>query len=1592
MGVSVSGVVRLRWVSALLSVFLVGSALVAPPPAGASEQPGGGPSPAVTAAVSPVNGAAVVGPDVEGRALSVNRVPRAHGPNPATLDVPVTFDELTAVRRPPLPSGTKVVSVPGPGGEARFDGTGVSVLVPPAVGRRGTSVTLRTAPADLARVLSPVGVTFSLSITVNGGPALPGAGRTLPEVGQSPSVNSPGRLGGPGEGGHLGVDDGGPASTWVDSRTGLKVVGPDASLVPSLPVDQMEPPDDSGQATGRGLAVDDTPSGWVVEFSPADLGLDPTSMAELGSRLELVWWSGCDGEGSCGSRRTLPSRFDVERNVMVADIPGQVLAEFAVGGGTDPRAVVAAVRSGLTAAMGANPASGGGYMSVGSSVSGPSGDFSAAGFTLTTGAVSIQTGHAETSYGFDLPPGVGPVPALGLSYSSGSIDGLNTSINTQPGVGGIGWNFSGAQITRQTRICGGNQSGQLCYGNGVGWDDGFSLVMDGAGGRLARTTTTGTATVMGRPRVYTEYKLENDPTIRVRRFQYDTYARDLVALASRPSGDGYWTVNSHGVVKAYGTAVHHGDAPPGVTIRDMEATPSGNGYWLLGADGGVFAYGDAGYFGSIPGIGKSVTDVVSIAAQADGSGYWILRASGSVYAFSAPYQGGIENHVGPNLPGIDIEGHGNDGYWVLRGDGSVYALGSAPFHGNWLSSWARSIVSTASGNGYWTVDRYGHLHAFGPDATLTDDPLSRTSDYVRDMARSGSTSGLFVAQQYGRVVTIDGAPWTEGSASDTRGSFWEVTTGDGNLYYFGLEHEPNTNRWTNSVRFAPVYDPVTQATSTYECYWSMCDTALAWNLDRVEDPSGNVASLFYEPGRNWYQGQVAQGTLRSRGYVRDLILTRVEYGFASGNEASAAPFVAAVGYSARCKETSPGVCEQDANGNAVYPDTPVDLGCWGFTTCSHRSPSFYTYWRLNNLTTRVLNGAGTYDDVKRWRLDFDFFDPDSDPNSDDSVRKLFLTRITAEAAPGNTDPMPPVVFEPVMLANRVNHPAGVSPMTMPRIGRILNELGGITTFNYGQSHPWAQVSACSSAGSNNIRPPCDAFVAYDSYTGSGGFVWWNKWKVMSMTVDPRTGGDPMTTTYTYVDPPNWRYSERFGLTQEDTAQCDPYPTGCNMWTNYRGHSRVDVTTGDGITTRYWFHTGMHEDRNAGNNPAKVVWQINDSSGTPRYDWEQFYGREFDRQVVETATGRVLSRELNLYTRLAPVGASWPNSRQSYRWATYPRVYADDGATFSQTKTTFARDSYRNFTAVYDWGTYNVGGTNGDEFTTRISYAAPGAEYITGRVTSETRYPGISATLPSSGWLSRTEYSYVAGTSLVSQQRIGIAFDDSNGAAPDRWSTTNHTYDSRGRPLSMTDSEGATVSYTYNSTYGYRTSETASLSGTTTFTVDPGLGVVTSMSRNGVTTTVAHDGFGRVTEVWRPGDPTAPQSLPSTRYIYAPHDHQGNFGASWFQPAIVATLTLVNPTGANARYAGSWAFHDGLGRPIQTQTEDPNNSEQRVLTDTRYDAAGRVALRSAPFHDATARAGIGYLARPTTPARGCGPPPCPTPAPSTGRRGTVPCAR
>ena len=160
---------------------------------------------------------------------------------------------------------------------------------------------------------------------------------------------------------------------------------------------------------------------------------------------------------------------------------------------------------------------------------------------------------------------------------------------------------------------------------------------------------------------------------------------DWTGMASSPTGDGFFLASSNGAVAGCGDAVPLGGAEAetlAAPVVGMAATVDGGGYWLVASDGGVFAFGDAAFEGSLGGTHLNAP-VVGMAATADGGGYWLVASDGGVFAFGdAVFQGSMGGKQ-LNAPVVGMSSTPDGaGYWLAAADGGVFAFGSAPFDGS----------------------------------------------------------------------------------------------------------------------------------------------------------------------------------------------------------------------------------------------------------------------------------------------------------------------------------------------------------------------------------------------------------------------------------------------------------------------------------------------------------------------------------------------------------------------------------------------------------------------------------------------------------------------------------------------------------------------------------------------------------------------------------------------------------------------------------------------------------------------------------------------------------------------------------------------
>jgi len=147
----------------------------------------------------------------------------------------------------------------------------------------------------------------------------------------------------------------------------------------------------------------------------------------------------------------------------------------------------------------------------------------------------------------------------------------------------------------------------------------------------------------------------------------------IVGIASTPTGNGYWLVDSQGYVTAYGDAMNYGGmdgVPLNAAISHIVSTPTGAGYWLVATDGGIFSFGNAQFYGSMGGTHLNAS--VNGGSFAQG-GYRMVATDGGIFSFGDAQFYGSTGGDPPSTPvvGMAVD-DATGGYWIVDQAGQVF--------------------------------------------------------------------------------------------------------------------------------------------------------------------------------------------------------------------------------------------------------------------------------------------------------------------------------------------------------------------------------------------------------------------------------------------------------------------------------------------------------------------------------------------------------------------------------------------------------------------------------------------------------------------------------------------------------------------------------------------------------------------------------------------------------------------------------------------------------------------------------------------------------------------------------------------------------
>ncbi|MEU3499268.1 RHS repeat-associated core domain-containing protein [Streptomyces hundungensis] len=776
---------------------------------------------------------------------------------------------------------------------------------------------------------------------------------------------------------------------------------------------------------------------------------------------------------------------------------------------------------------------------------------------------------------------------------------------------------------------------------------------------------------------------------------------------------------------------------------------------------------------------------------------------------------------------------------------------------------------------------------------------------------------------------------TGASNGDNDGEHWKVTTADGTQYFFGLNHLPGwkdaSTPATNSAWTVPVFgnqpgEPCYNA--SFASAW--CQQAWRWQLDYVVDPHGDAMAYYWNTETNNYGRNVSDTTGKSTvtSYVRGGWLDHIDYGLRADSVYSAkAMGQVKFDVTERCLTACASFDETNAKN---WPDTPFDLYCKdGATECkSQYAPSFWSRKRLATITTKVLTG-GAYKNVDSWALkqDFPTGQPGQDPAAGDGISTpMWLKSITRTGfdASGASVSLPPVTFAGVQRPNRVDKLGdGLAPFVRLRLYQITTESGGTIAVTY--SDPDCTASTLPPADATNTTRCYAVKWAFEGETAKQD--WFNSYVVTQVLEGDNLASTPdKVTSYSYLDGAAWAKDTDEFTKAEDRG-----------YSVARGYGRVQARTGAANDAR----TLSEERYFRGLDGAAVK----DSAGDAVTDRPEFAGMKREEATYNGDDTSKLVSATSYTPWRSDVTASRPRTGLPDLTARFTGTSEETKRTtvtggVRKTKTTRAFDEYGMVTSESDTGDVDK---PGDEKCVTTEYARNKDKWILDAI-SRTRTVAVPCgTTPGTGDVVDDVRKYYDNGALGAGPTQGdiTKSERINGSGDGYDTVTSVTgYDIYGRELSSTDAYGKPTSTAYTPATGEvptKKAVTNTLGHVVTASLDPLRGQTTqSTDANGKVTTSTYDALGRLAKVWLPTRSAAvyPDS-PNYAYDYLIR----NDG-----PTVVTTKALDE----NAKYKTSYAFYDGMLRPVQTQQSSRETlgtaSAKRLVTETLYDTRG-LAWRS-----------------------------------------------
>ncbi|MFI5867188.1 polymorphic toxin-type HINT domain-containing protein [Streptomyces sp. NPDC051546] len=905
------------------------------------------------------------------------------------------------------------------------------------------------------------------------------------------------------------------------------------------------------------------------------------------------------------------------------------------------------------------------------------------------------------------------------------------------------------------------------------------------------------------------------------------------------------------------------------------------------------------------------------------SGSWSAGGNSGSFAWNIPIgvppaPGGLAPKVALNYSSSSVDGRtgstNNQSSWV--GEGWEYNPGfiERKYASCENDKQGGNNSSIKSGDLCWKSEN-ATMSLNGSSSELLWDPVKKIWKLSND---DGS-----------RVERIYDSPGNGSGDSDSE--YWKVTTGDGTQYWFGKNRLPGWaegDEVTNSVNWVPVFgnhpDEPGNATAFAS---SAVNQGWRWNLDYVVDPHNNAMALYYTKYGAYYakNGKIDDPVT----YTRDSTLKKISYGLRAGQVYTPALAPAQVNFTVdnRCKAAT---CTFDEDHALDWPDVPVYLNCKIDTQCLQGAPSFWSTKRLKSIDTVALSG-GAHVPVDSWTLDQSY-----PPTGDETKPALWLNSVTRTGRAGALGDSPPLTttFTGDLLPNRVDSAEGRPPIFKTRLTEVVNDTGGkiLVTYTAKDCTP----TSLPTADNTNTRR------CYPSWwTRDGGQKpvkdYFHKYLVETVAetdTTPDIGSPTKTTKYAYIGAATWAHDE-------DEFTLDTQRT----WNDFRGYRTVRTLTGNApnrlrTENDYYLGTGA---------------TINGIT-----DRRDFAGTVSESRTLDGEAGPVVEKTTHT-PWVSPLNASQP-----VVGITDPKTPDTDGPTlaskearFSGAKTSVASKlladgTWQDSTTTrgYDttYGLLETEGNDGagtTEATCKITqYTAPDTvNWLIAypkQVTSTTAKPCSEAISPTAvTGAARTSYDGQApgvapkpGLALPTKAEQASKLDANSQLI---WETSGQaTHDQYGRALTSTGQEGEVTKIAYSPATGAQptkitTTDPAGHATSSTFDGLRGL-VLTTTDANSRTVTSQYDSLGRLVKGWAAGRPTTAQ--PNVTYTYKL--------SSTFSPSVTAKKLYEDGT-----WGTSVSIYDGLLRPRQTQT-NAIGKPGRIITETFYDAYGRVSRTNAPY--------------------------------------------